>query len=99
MRFRLGLLFGLLVGYVLGAKAGRERYEQIMGMWSNVKATEPAQTISQEMANVAEVANEVIEEKATETAAKVTSMVRGDSDASSSSSGGSSSSSGTGTGF
>jgi hypothetical protein len=29
MKFRLGLVIGLAVGYVLGAKAGRERYEQI----------------------------------------------------------------------
>ena len=29
MRFRLGLIIGLGVGYYLGAKAGRERYEQI----------------------------------------------------------------------
>lgn len=30
MAFRSGLIIGLGVGYVLGAKAGRERYEQIM---------------------------------------------------------------------
>jgi hypothetical protein len=29
MRFRTGLLVGGAVGYVLGARAGRERYEQI----------------------------------------------------------------------
>ena len=29
MKFRFGLVIGLAVGYVLGAKAGRERYEQI----------------------------------------------------------------------
>ena len=30
MGFRTGLVIGLGAGYVLGAKAGRERYEQIM---------------------------------------------------------------------
>ena len=30
MKFRTGMLVGLGVGYVLGAKAGRERYEQIL---------------------------------------------------------------------
>jgi len=30
MRFRLGLLLGFALGYILGAKAGRERYEQIV---------------------------------------------------------------------
>jgi hypothetical protein len=28
-RFRLGVLVGLAIGYYLGAKAGRERYEQL----------------------------------------------------------------------
>jgi hypothetical protein len=30
MRFRAGLIIGGAVGYVLGARAGRERYDQIM---------------------------------------------------------------------
>lgn len=29
MRFKTGLLIGFGIGYVLGAKAGRERYQQI----------------------------------------------------------------------
>jgi hypothetical protein len=29
MKFRTGLVIGLGVGYVLGARAGRERYEQL----------------------------------------------------------------------
>ena len=29
MKFRLGLVIGLGVGYYLGTKAGRERYEQL----------------------------------------------------------------------
>jgi len=30
MSFKTGILVGAAIGYVLGAKAGRERYEQIM---------------------------------------------------------------------
>jgi hypothetical protein len=30
MRFKTGLIFGLGAGYVLGAKAGKERYQQIV---------------------------------------------------------------------
>ena len=32
MRFRVGLLAGLAVGYYLGTKAGRERYEQLRAL-------------------------------------------------------------------
>jgi len=32
MRFRLGLVLGFGLGYYLGARAGRERYEQLRGL-------------------------------------------------------------------
>jgi uncharacterized protein YgiB involved in biofilm formation len=39
MRGRLGLFVGLGAGYVLGTKAGRERYEQLQRLYDNVKAS------------------------------------------------------------
>ena len=36
MGFRRGFLIGAGVGYVLGARAGRERYEQIREMWESL---------------------------------------------------------------
>lgn len=36
MRGRLGFLLGLGAGYVLGAKAGRERYEQLQRLYDNL---------------------------------------------------------------
>ncbi len=43
MKFRIGLTLGFAAGYLLGARAGRERYEQITkaakGLWN----TEPVQ--------------------------------------------------------
>jgi hypothetical protein len=38
MRFRLGLLAGLGAGYVLGTRAGRERYEQIKRLAARARA-------------------------------------------------------------
>ena len=34
---KFSFLIGFGAGYVLGAKAGRERYEQIRGLWSDAK--------------------------------------------------------------
>lgn len=36
MRGRLGLLIGFGAGYVLGAKAGTERYEQLQRLYDNL---------------------------------------------------------------
>ena len=39
MRGRLGMFIGFGAGYVLGAKAGRERYEQIRRLYENITAS------------------------------------------------------------
>jgi hypothetical protein len=41
MRFRMGFLLGFGTGYVLGTKAGRQRYEQIRAAWGQL-AESPA---------------------------------------------------------
>ncbi len=43
MRGKAGLVIGLGVGYVLGTRAGRERYEQIKGLWLKVWNLDPVQ--------------------------------------------------------
>ena len=40
MRFKTGLAIGFGVGYVLGAKAGRERYEQIRNAADSLRSNE-----------------------------------------------------------
>lgn len=80
MRFRLALVLGLAIGYVLGAKAGRERYEQIMSLWRTVRRSEPAQQIETEVRVAASKAGSRIEQKATEGVSKVTELVRGEGD-------------------
>ncbi|MFK4835506.1 hypothetical protein ACI3KY_07255 [Microbacterium sp. ZW T2_14] len=44
MRGKAGLVLGLAVGYVLGTRAGRQRYEQIKSQWLKVWNAEPVQT-------------------------------------------------------
>ena len=43
MRGKAGLVVGLAIGYVLGTRAGRERYEQIKGQWLKVWNMDPVQ--------------------------------------------------------
>ena len=44
-KFRRGLILGAGIGYVLGTKAGRERYEQLRSMWRKVSMSEPGQKL------------------------------------------------------
>jgi hypothetical protein len=47
MRFRLGLAIGFGAGYYLGAKAGRERYEQINTWISKAKESDAFDTATE----------------------------------------------------
>src|SRR5207247_8949669 len=55
MRFRWGVIVGFGAGYVLGSRAGRERYEQIRRWWGHFtgsptvhRATERARELAGE---------------------------------------------------
>lgn len=43
MRGKIGIVVGLAAGYVLGSRAGRERYEQIKSNFLKVWNTDPVQ--------------------------------------------------------
>lgn len=43
MRGKIGIVVGLAAGYVLGSRAGRERYEQIKSGFLKVWNTDPVQ--------------------------------------------------------
>ena len=44
MRFRMGLIVGFGAGYYLGAKAGRERYEQLRRTVRKVRGSQALDT-------------------------------------------------------
>jgi hypothetical protein len=46
MRFRFGMILGFVAGYLLGAKAGKERYEQIVRALKRFIGTEPVQRVA-----------------------------------------------------
>jgi hypothetical protein len=49
MRFRTGLIVGGAVGYYLGAKAGRQRYEQLNHLLHKVTDSPPVQSAATRM--------------------------------------------------
>ena len=60
MRFKLGFLIGAGIGYVLGAKAGKQRYEQIMRSASRLWESDKAQEFRRQARGVVESATEMV---------------------------------------
>ena len=67
MRFRLGVLTGFAGGYYLGAKAGRERYEQLKKALGRVRRHDAVVAVTDKTRAVVEdkveVARSVVEDK------------------------------------
>jgi hypothetical protein len=47
--FRMGLIIGAAIGYILGARAGRQRYEQISRVAKRAWESEPADRLRAEV--------------------------------------------------
>ena len=58
MGFKTGLLFGLGVGYVLGTKAGRERYEELKATWDQFTGNPSVQRIVTKGKDIVETGTE-----------------------------------------
>ena len=59
MGFKSGLIVGFGVGYVLGSKAGRERYEQIMQSVNEATARPEVQDLVAKGKGLMDKANEI----------------------------------------
>ena len=55
MRFRLGMGAGFAAGYYLGAKAGRERYEQLNRTIRKIKRSDAFETATEKAKAVADL--------------------------------------------
>jgi len=76
MRGKILFVFGLALGYVLGTRAGRERYEQIKAgaekVWLDPRVQEQVHTVEEFVKDKAPD----LADKATTVVKKVTSTVR-----------------------
>jgi hypothetical protein len=68
VRSKISFLAGVGVGYVLGAKAGQQRYEQIKTKSQQLWQSEPVQTKVSEATDAVKSAAPVVTEKVTEAA-------------------------------
>ena len=62
MGFKTGLIIGAAAGYVLGTKAGRERYEQIMDGWARISGDDRFQDITSKGRAVVDLAAERVKD-------------------------------------
>ena len=77
---KLTILISGAIGYVLGTRAGRERYEQIKSMATKVKEDPRVQEKAQQAAEVAKEKAPVVKEKVTGAADSAASKVKGSGD-------------------
>ena len=73
---RLPLLIAGGIGYVLGTKAGRERYEQIRGQFNKVKDDPLVQEKAHQAADLAKEKAPVVQDKITKVADAASSKVK-----------------------
>ena len=87
MRFKSGFLVGLGAGYVLGTKAGQERYQQIVDATSKLRENPGVQRLTGEVNRTVSVGKDRVAEtaaaKADEAKEAVASKVGGNSGTSS----------------
>ena len=98
MRFKSGFLVGLGAGYVLGTKAGQERYQQIVDAASKLRENPGVQRLTGEVNRTVSVGKDRVAEtaaaKADEAKEAVASKVGGNTGSASSSTTSTTSSSG-----
>ncbi len=73
---KLFLLGAVAVGYVLGARAGRERYEQIMGTVDKVRSDPRVQQKTQQAVDAAKQQAPVVADKVSSAASAATAAAK-----------------------
>ncbi len=73
---KLGFMVGFGAGYVLGSKAGHERYEQLRRLYDNLMSSPQFKRASGKAKDAVETGYEQAREKASESVNKVQGKVR-----------------------
>ena len=73
---KLGFMVGFGAGYVLGSKAGHERYEQLRRLYDNLMSSPQFKRASGKAKDAVETSYEQAREKASESVNKVQGKVR-----------------------
>lgn len=60
MRFRIGMVVGFVAGYVLGSRAGRERYEQIKRMAARLRESPAFSQVMSQATGVTDMARNLV---------------------------------------
>ncbi len=76
MKGKLGLMIGFGAGYVLGAKAGTERYEQLRRLYDNLLDSPQVQRVTGRAKDAASSGYEQAKDKASEGVSKVRGTVQ-----------------------
>ena len=74
---RLALVTGIAIGYVLGTRAGTERYEQLRNAWNALRKSPPAEQLSHQVSDSASKAGQALKEKAAAGVSKGTEKLKG----------------------
>jgi len=76
MAFKTGFIVGGAVGYVLGARAGKERYDQIVDLWQRFLGNERVQTLTEKSKAAADLAAQRVRGSVEETFHTASDKVR-----------------------
>ena len=76
MRGRLGVMLGFGAGYVLGAKAGTQRYEQLRRLYDNLMTNPKVQEVTGKAKDAVGSGLDQAKDAASTGASKVTSAVK-----------------------
>ncbi len=92
MAFKSGLIVGFGAGYVLGAKAGRERYDQIRAFWHTLSGSPAVQRATEKAKEAASTGTQrglsLIQTGVGKTGSAVRTRLRRDDDETTSTDGG-----------